>query len=253
MTIPPFGIRINPRGRVYCSKWSDPLEADSDHGEVLMVVYHDIGDRETWVPHSIRTTEGEYDCCYCKRDGNMYFELSGSPSLYLGKYGKPRTLPCRVWIKPGEKVRLASKAPVEPTDKQLRALGYLRIANIPSPFTMAIEERAHWIESAQDYLPDDEIHTCCECEEPEDRQNKNALMIVFEERGTSLERPGLYKITRFPYYMDGMVCGWIIESSVQRVGDVPAWLSEPNGYPCGFLCVKCSAKHTPRVKRSKAA
>lgn len=253
MTIPPFGIRIAPGGRVYCSKWSDPLEANSDHGEVLMVVYHDLGDGETWVPHSIFTTEGEYDCEYSKRHGNLYFDRSGGGHLYLGKYCKPRSLPCRVWIKSGEKVRLNSQVSVEPTDKQLRALGCQRIDNIRSPFSMAIEEDAHWIASAEDYLPDDETHACCACNEREDSQNMNALLIVFDESGTGLDERGLYKILRFPFYMDGRVCGWIIESSVERLGDVPAGLSEPNGYPCGFLCVKCSAKHTAPTKRARAA
>ncbi len=51
-------------------------------------------------------------------------------------------------------------------------------------------------------------------------------------------QPGIYKITDRPYYVDGMITGWFIESALERVCDVPDGVYT-NRYPAGHLCQEC--------------
>lgn len=79
-------------------------------------------------------------------------------------------------------------------------------------------------------------YQCCKCED-HDLHNGPGRMAVLTQREGKL-RPGLYRITRWPFYADGMIEGYLFESSFEKIGELPSKI-ETNGYPMGFLCQKC--------------
>lgn len=77
---------------------------------------------------------------------------------------------------------------------------------------------------------------CCACDNHDCHDAPGRLAVVAEEvQGLP---PGLYKITRWPFYADGIIEGHIYEDTFERVGDAPE-SADTDGYPIGFLCSDC--------------
>jgi hypothetical protein len=91
-----------------------------------------------------------------------------------------------------------------------------------------------------------ENHTylCCFCEESEDNLDaEHKFLVVFDADVPTIGNeltPGIYRITRFPYFADGMIEAHLYSSSLERVADLPEGHTENwQMYPCGHLCVAC--------------
>lgn len=102
---------------------------------------------------------------------------------------------------------------------------------------------------------------CCCCGETADIQEQGAignLLVAVgkedEDGKTEAGVPaGLYRITGHPYYMQSMVgAGWLFETEIERVGDVPRGI-DTDGYPAGHFCSECSRKHSPAEPKAVAA
>lgn len=91
---------------------------------------------------------------------------------------------------------------------------------------------------------------CSLCGETEEKKHQHNVMIVFESGVIRGQGPGLYQIIHLPYYMDGMITGYVIESALKRVGPLPKD-ARPDGYPAGHLCQRCIKQHVPSCSRPK--
>lgn len=88
--------------------------------------------------------------------------------------------------------------------------------------------------------------TCSQCEEGEDIEHQGAIgsvTVVYEEVSGLGEKvkPGVYRITKWPYYADGVTECYLIENALTRITDVPEGWTNADGCPCGHLCRTCQA------------
>lgn len=79
---------------------------------------------------------------------------------------------------------------------------------------------------------------CGICEEYDD-QHRMLAVVNGEEAGMD---PGLYLITSFPYYWDGIIEGHLRRDCLEKIGPVPDDVDE--GWPCSHLCRSCQKKVT---------
>jgi hypothetical protein len=89
---------------------------------------------------------------------------------------------------------------------------------------------------------------CCKCENHDCHEAPGRLAVLTEPEG-EMER-GLYQITSWPFYADGMVTGFLFESAFQRLGEVPDDV-DTEGYPMGFLCNHCEALCHPSQRAAE--
>jgi len=105
-------------------------------------------------------------------------------------------------------------------------------------------EHIEWVHSKEQRLCEscyqaERAFECCACDEHDCHEAPGRMAVVTEEvQGLS---PGLYRITRWPFYADGMIEGYIYQSSFERIGEIPK-SADTNGYPIGFLCLGCERK-----------
>lgn len=92
---------------------------------------------------------------------------------------------------------------------------------------------------------------CSLCEEYEHNRHQHNVMVVYEDDVIQEQGPGLFQIVDLPYYADGMIEGYVIESAVKRVGPLPKGAQSSCGYPAGHLCRRCVKKHVPRCTKPK--
>ncbi len=141
----------------------------SEHGRLIRVEYRD--DR----PFSVTTQRDgggwdEYDFDWCRRDGNLYYHMSGGgPAqsfIEVGRFVAPSPNPAdwaKIWAAPGIILR-------DGAETDLAVLGYERIAEpLGDPFEDAIDEDTHYCELCDDYLPwttdtlCEHLHFCGNC------------------------------------------------------------------------------------------
>lgn len=79
-------------------------------------------------------------------------------------------------------------------------------------------------------------YECCACENHDCHSGPGRLLVVTKE--TQSLSPGLYKITSWPFYADGMITGHVFDNVLEQVGAVPED-ADTHGYPMGFLCAAC--------------
>lgn len=77
---------------------------------------------------------------------------------------------------------------------------------------------------------------CCMCDNHDCHEAPGRLAVM--TRGEGKLKRGLYRITSWPFYANGMIEGFLFEGSFERVGEVPK-KANTDGYPMGFLCVEC--------------
>ena len=98
----------------------------------------------------------------------------------------------------------------------------------------------------------DQYHFRCSlCGEHEHNRHQHNVMVVYEDGVIGGQKPGLFQIIDLPYYMDGMIEGYVIESAVKRVGPLPKGAQSDGYYPAGHLCRQCVKKHVPRCSKPK--
>ncbi len=86
--------------------------------------------------------------------------------------------------------------------------------------------------------------TCCWCQEYDHVDHQHVYLILTEEFDDL--QSGIYKIVDFPYFVDGMITGWFIRSSLERICDLPDGIdTEP--HPAGHLCRECQTKVTELI------
>ncbi len=84
---------------------------------------------------------------------------------------------------------------------------------------------------------------CCACENHDCHTAPGRLAVVAQEVQGLL--PGLYQITEWPFWADGMISGYLYEDTFKHVGEVPE-KADTGDYAIGFLCVECeTAINTP--------
>jgi hypothetical protein len=118
------------------------------------------------------------------------------------------------------------------------------------PYTYGPEE-----DLCSDCYHDQYKFICCACEDYGQRDDQHKFTVVFDkEAGVA---PGIYRITHYPYYVDAMLYGWLIRSSLELLVSLPfQWLAymsttgrkvyrnlveggEPSGYLAAGLCADC--------------
>ncbi len=94
----------------------------------------------------------------------------------------------------------------------------------------------------------EEITFGCEiCEEREEKEHQHRYLLIhspdecFREEG---KKPGVYRITRKPYFVDGMIDAWVMADRVEWVRDIPDGVIE-GCYPAGHLCRQCVKEYIP--------
>jgi hypothetical protein len=247
--VPAHGFIEGPDGRGRLSperneEWErERLREEAAKGEVQAVVYHDDGG--AWRPHSIFTTEGEYDAQFSARRGELYVDLAGGGGggPYVHRYVTPTPAPARIWIRSGVRVHDGYTTQRRYlSDAELLKRGYRRIDGPPpSPFVDTCEGKLYWIESAKDWLTYEETFECRNCCEREDHRHRGALLVVFDADDVGLDDAGLYLIKRWPFYTSP-ISSWLHADALLRLGDVPPGVEKDGYYPCGFLCGTCSAR-----------
>jgi hypothetical protein len=88
------------------------------------------------------------------------------------------------------------------------------------------------------------VFTCCWCEEYEHIKNRDAignLIVVFDAEEAGIERAGIYKITKHPYYTHNYLNAWLNKYAIERVADLPSDI-QPYDYAVGHLCQECQVK-----------
>lgn len=81
-------------------------------------------------------------------------------------------------------------------------------------------EHVEWVHSKEQRLCEscyqaERAFQCCACDEHDCHDGPGRLAVLTEEKGNL--SPGLYRITRWPFYADGMIEGYLFESSFERV------------------------------------
>lgn len=91
---------------------------------------------------------------------------------------------------------------------------------------------------------------CSLCSEYEHNRHQHNVMVVYENDVIRGQKPGLFQIVNLPYFMDGMIEGYVIETAVSRVAKLPKG-AQSSGWPAGQLCRRCVKKHVPRCAKPK--
>lgn len=238
------------------------------HGEVAAVEY--FKDGGIWRPWNITTRkrigEGPYagrwsanqfDANWSKMNGSLYVHCSGGggePTVHITTFCRPSPPPCRIWVAPDIDVKVGPRK-AKATAARLLACGYIRIDGpVPAPFADTMDGDTFWCPVCKDHLPRDEgqAQQCGLCFEDHHVHEGVTVLVAggeveHDEAGEPEPGrehglvPGAYRIKHFPYYADGMIEGYLIESSLERIGDVPAGV-DFLGYPCTHLCDECSKK-----------
>lgn len=165
---------LRPLQRVrFCTYHDDAPREHRPHseceGKLIAVEWHEH--EGEWHPHSVRTTTGEYDCFYCKRDETVYFHASGfggrDDRHELHGFCEPIPRPGRFWLAPGVRpVRRSGQGShwSEPCyylgvrRVTWQAMGYERVEGpIGHPLEFACEGRCQWCETCEDWLPEENL------------------------------------------------------------------------------------------------
>lgn len=237
------------------------LRAVKEHGEVAIVEYFKYDG--VWRPGNIVTRERiktgphegqwvarHHDANWSRTYGNLYVHCSGfggKPAAHISQFCRPKPAPCRLWMAPG--IRFKKRGM---TAEMLLACGYIRVNGpVPAPFADSIDGETFWCASCKDHLPYDDGHRCGGCGEHHHVHKGTTVLVAAgevehdedgeAEIGEHGLVPGSYLIKEFPYYADGMICGHIIESALEHIGDAPDGV-DFDGYECAHLCDSCSAK-----------
>lgn len=81
------------------------------------------------------------------------------------------------------------------------------------------------------------VYHCCIAgiDEPDYHEAPGRMMVVTEAVGNV--EPGLYRITDWPFYSDGMISMDLFKDVLTRIGDVPED-ADTGDYAIGFICQK---------------
>lgn len=82
--------------------------------------------------------------------------------------------------------------------------------------------------------------TCCWCQEDEHQDHQHKMLVLVDPKGAGIA-VGIYRIVSLPYYADGMIEGFLFESALEHLRDLPEGI-DTRGYPCGHLCRDCQKK-----------
>ena len=249
--------------------------------EIVAVVYHEVDG--TWYPHSIqargprrewvrgvpRTNQPRlpgyyaehYDAAYSKADGTVYVHNSGSGGdgneVHVAPYSEPEAMPGRIWLHPEAYLVTHREGATVPIDRsELAAMGYTLLdALLGDPFEDTCEGDTTWCEACEDDISDEDTFTCAVCQEYGHEHGVGQAFAVVDAEDAGLEAgPGLYKITHWPYYADGMVTGYLIKGAWERVGPLPDGVDvETEGYPCAKICDVCRDKLLTSTQTGTAA
>jgi len=81
--------------------------------------------------------------------------------------------------------------------------------------------------------------TCCLCEEYGLVEHQHAFVVVFdaEGAGAGIEKLGIYRVIRTPYWCSNYFNAWLFPDAVKWVAPLPPVVEDY--YPCGHLCLSC--------------
>lgn len=82
-------------------------------------------------------------------------------------------------------------------------------------------ENFEYVESKEQRLCEscyraERAYQCCKCENHDYHEAPGRLAVLTKKEGRL--KPGLYRITSWPFYADGMIEGFLFESSFKRIG-----------------------------------
>ena len=85
--------------------------------------------------------------------------------------------------------------------------------------------------------------TCSWCEGCGENEEKHRYVMVFDADEAGVALPGLYRVTTTPYYWHGLIGGGGLDPwAVTWLGFVAECRTDPDGAPCGHLCLDCQIR-----------
>lgn len=226
---------------------AEPIHEFKDDGEVVVAaLYFDVGEGN-WQPHSVFTGKetpsgwrcSEFDFEWSKRDSVAYYHCSGGGGRpYIGSLVEAAKMPGRIWLRDG--VTLGGDSGDDPVDDPIMlAMGWVRILGpVPNPFEDAVEGRAHWCETCEDMIHDEDsdVGECCSCGVPF-HIHVGSLIVVRDGDEAGVD-PGVYQIRALPYVVSNYVDQRLIVGNLARV-DGAAAVNYDLRAPCGHVCAEC--------------
>jgi len=104
-------------------------------------------------------------------------------------------------------------------------------------------------------------HLCPICEELfwevyEKEISPKYFIITRQAEANHVAKAGFYEIVSLPFYKDGIIEASLIDSAINRLGDLPKNLDEDNlHYSLYFICENCAEKmlknNHPRATQNK--
>ena len=105
------------------------------------------------------------------------------------------------------------------------------------------EYTCHWCEESEDMEHHCEVGSLFVLYESVDAQPPHSRKPWYSQKRYKM-RPGIYRITRWPMYYDGIIEGGLYAWAFEWFGPLPEkWEDRSDGYyPCGPLCRSCQRK-----------